>query len=261
MSLITIDAEKCNHDGLCVQACPVHIIEQQKGAVPFENPELTANCINCGHCVAICPTGALSHETLPADNFMPQPELPGSDSVENLLLGRRSVRIFRKKPVSREQLEKLLDVARKAPTASNSQNLSWVMIEDANVLDRVRELTLGWMGSDPKRARYLKAADLGKDVVLRGGTALAVACCPADYLWTETDCAIALTYMELLAASMQLGACWGGLVTAASWNVEGLNEVLGVPEGHKVGGALMLGQPARQYSLVPPRNPLRVTWK
>jgi nitroreductase/NAD-dependent dihydropyrimidine dehydrogenase PreA subunit len=261
MEIIQIDAAACNHDGLCVQACPVAVIEQVEGAVPRGAAGAADRCIRCGHCVAVCPTGALSNALTPAAGFLPMPgDLPTGDQTKALLTARRSVRGFRKAPVPRERLEQLLEVARRAPTASNSQKVSWVMIQAPDRLDRIRATTIDWLTLDPARAVYARAAEQGRDVVLRGATVLAVAYGPTDYAWTDVDCAIALTYMELYAASLGLGACWGGLVTMASRFTAGLAGELGVPEGTRVAGAMMLGIPRQKHFLIPPRNEVRVEW-
>ena len=59
MSLFMIDHEKCTRDGLCATDCPANIIAMNEhGPEPVEGAE--QSCINCGHCVAICPYGALT---------------------------------------------------------------------------------------------------------------------------------------------------------------------------------------------------------
>jgi nitroreductase/NAD-dependent dihydropyrimidine dehydrogenase PreA subunit len=259
--MITIDAQKCARDGLCVQACPVNLIRMDGGAVPEEIGGAADRCIRCGHCVAVCPANALDNALTPAKDYRPVPgDRPDAEAMENLLVSRRSARAFRNKPIAREQLERLLEAARRAPTASNAQQLSWTMIRDPQRLDRVRELSIEWMSGNPARSHYVEAARQGRDVILRNATALAVVHGPADYLWTAIDGTIALTYMELLAATMGLGTCWAGLVTAASAAIPDLLPALGVPAGNKVGGAIMLGHPRLKHLLVPPRNAARVTW-
>ena len=261
MALITIDPAKCNHDGLCVQACPAFIITMEKGGLPETVAGTESRCIGCGHCVAVCPTEALDNSLAPRKDFLPVPaDRPGADEVEGLLLARRSVRGFRKEPVDRKQLERLLEAARRAPTASNSQQVSWTMVRDPEMLVRIRKLTEGWMATIPRLEHYAEAERNGKDSVLRGAPVLAVAHSPKGYLWADTDCAIALTYMELLAASMGLGACWGGLATSAANLVPELAELLEIPEDHKVCGTLMLGLPRQKHLSIPPRNPAKVTW-
>ncbi|MGD9950315.1 MAG: nitroreductase family protein [Desulfobulbus sp.] len=261
MSFITIDSSKCNQDGLCVQSCPVALLKQEKGGFPFVLTTDTENCILCGHCVTVCPKGALSHCLLSQEDFLAVPDnQASSESMEALLISRRSVRSFKKMPIPHQHLERLLEISRRAPTASNSQKINWSIITGVDSLQQIQKFTLEWLATDPTRAHHIEAAAKGRDVVLRGGTALVVAYCPEDYIWTETDCAIALTYMELLAASMQIGACWGGLVTMASRHLTELKEILGVPERHNVGGALMLGLPKQKHYLIPPRNEAHVTW-
>lgn len=261
MTFIHINPGKCNKDGLCVQSCPVALIDQEKGGIPFVNAPEIERCILCGHCVAVCPKGALSHSLLSREGFLPVPEnQAGPESLEALLISRRSIRGFQKRPIPHQQLERLLEISRRAPTASNSQKIGWNMIESPDRLEQIRKLALAWLATDPTRAHHLNAAAKGRDVILRGATALAVTSCPEDYIWTETDCTIALTYMELLAASMQLGACWGGLVSLASRQLPELKNVLGVPEQHSIGGVLMLGLPRQKHYLVPPRKKANVMW-
>jgi len=261
MPLITINPNTCNHDGLCVAACPAGILRLGADRLPEVAPGAAERCIRCGHCVTVCPRDALRHAALPRETFLPVPSRrPGADEMENLLLSRRSVRAFRREPVPRAQLERLVETARRAPTASNSQNVSWVIVQDPDRLERVRELSLQWMDSDGRRPHHVEAAKKGRDVILRGGTALAVAHAPAAYAWTDVDCAIALTYMELLASAMGFGACWGGLVTLAAAAIPALPEVLGVPAENRVGGALMLGLSRQRHYLIPPRNAARVAW-
>ena len=65
MQPITVDQEKCNHDGLCVKACPTRVIEltSQKD-LPAPVNDFKEYCLACGHCLAVCPTGAFSLDWL-----------------------------------------------------------------------------------------------------------------------------------------------------------------------------------------------------
>ena len=63
--LFYIDAEKCNRDGICVEACGRRLIEMgEADSVPTQIADAKELCINCGHCVAVCPSGALALHTM-----------------------------------------------------------------------------------------------------------------------------------------------------------------------------------------------------
>ena len=261
MNFISIHPEKCTRCGLCVQSCPVVLIRQDKAELPVAEAAEVGNCILCGHCAAVCPNDALTHALLPRQDFVQTtPKDISADALKDLLLSRRSVRIYKKDPVPREQLEQLLQVCAHAPSASNSQKTEYSVITTAKTLDRIRELTLDWLRQNRNGSFYAKAADEGNDVIMRGGTCLVVAHSPKDYAWNITDSTIALTYMELYAAAMNLGVCWAGLVTIAAQNTPELNRVLGVPEDRITAGALILGRPRQKHFLVPPRKNAAVTW-
>jgi len=65
-------SDTCTKDELCVAACPVDCIHPKKDEPRFEElPQLYVDpvaCIDCGACVAVCPTDSmLVLEDLPAE--------------------------------------------------------------------------------------------------------------------------------------------------------------------------------------------------
>jgi len=123
MSIFAVDHDKCNFCGLCAVECPAAIIViKRPEALPFMARGGEKFCINCGHCVAVCPPGAISLETMkPADCITVSKELlPTPEQVEHFLKSRRSVRVFKEEPVPRKILAKLIDIAHYAPSGRNS---------------------------------------------------------------------------------------------------------------------------------------------
>jgi len=121
MGLLTVDKEKCTRCGCCADVCPTRIID-----VDSEGPHVTGNrCIACGHCVAVCPTAALDNMKAPLAGQTPAGQLPvlDADTAARFLRSRRSVRSYKKDPVPRGKILQLLDIARLAPTGSNSQGV------------------------------------------------------------------------------------------------------------------------------------------
>ena len=84
----TIDQELCTQCGACVDDCPFHIIELAPD-FPALNPARAHHCIRCQHCLAVCPTGALSILGLSPADSLPLPEsLPAANQVAALIRGR-----------------------------------------------------------------------------------------------------------------------------------------------------------------------------
>jgi len=259
MSQITIDTNLCKKDGACVAVCPAGVLALNQQGFPEEVPD--TNCILCGHCVAVCPHDAFTHTGLPQEPFLPAAkELPAPAVIDGFLNSRRSVREFKDRPIARETLEALLDVARRAPTASNSQKLHWIVVEGGEKVRALSAEVMNWLRTSDSYPAMLAEWESGYDRVLRGAPTVVVACAPEDYGFGKQDCAIALTFLELAAEARGLGVCWAGYLTRVAALHAPLRQALSVPEGYAVCGGLMLGEHKYVYRLIPPRKPLSVQW-
>jgi nitroreductase/NAD-dependent dihydropyrimidine dehydrogenase PreA subunit len=259
MDFIKVDVATCKRDGMCAEVCPTGCIELDAEGLPRQAPE--ANCIACGHCVAVCPHGAMGNSRLDAGGVLPMPAgLPDAASVRGLMLSRRSVREYKDTPVTAATMAGLLDTARYAPTAVNTQKVSFVACLDPAKVREAACMTIEWLRGAGVYPWMVTAWDKGYDAVLRGAPAFVVAHCPADYTWGETDCVIAASYLELFAAASGLGACWAGLLTRAAQAGAALARFLGIPEGSVARAGLMLGYPKYRYQSIPPRQAAKVTW-
>lgn len=271
MTLFTIDESLCARDGLCARECPVSCIQWEKGGLPTENERTASRCIDCGHCMAVCPKGALQLTAFPspAKSFS-RKDLPTAEQAELLLASRRSVREYREDPVERDMLVRLLDIAEYAPSGHNARIVDWSVAESRDKVEAVCRSVAEWMDVEVKAkseqarkyflAGILRAWKRGTDMISRGAPALAVCHAPDTGATPREDAVIALTYLELAAHAQGLGACWGGLINFACDDYAPLRELLGVPEGNTVHGVLMLGRAKTRYSAIPPRKPARIHW-
>jgi nitroreductase/NAD-dependent dihydropyrimidine dehydrogenase PreA subunit len=270
MELLKIDKHLCTKCGICADACPASLI-----SVDADGPYATGTrqCIACGHCVAVCPFGALDNKNAHLSEQTPfdSANLVDAASATTFLRSRRSIRAYKPEPVPRETISRILDVARFAPTGGNSQGLSYIVISDRGDLKRISATTVDWMEGEVKRgspvAPYFEgivrnARKTGKDVILRGAPHLIVAVCDTEFPRGAENAHFAFAYAELFAPTVGAGTCWAGLFQGCAFSGYGpLIEALKIPARKKVAGGLMVGFPRYRYYRLVNRNPLDVTWR
>lgn len=274
MGLLTIDQEKCNKDGICVSECPRVIIRMQEGdGYPEIIPGGEETCMLCGHCVAVCPHGALSHAKVPIEDCPPiEKELTVNiEQAAQFLRTRRSIRFYQDKPVEKAKIQRLIEIARYAPTGSNTQLVEWLVFTDKEKIKELAGLAVDWMREvlkkDPEAAGapyvplVVAGWDAGYDAVLRSAPALVVAIAPEEARNGLVDLTISLSYFELAAPSLGLGTCWAGLVQHPLLTYQPLKEAMGLPDGYPHHYPMMLGYPKFKYHRLPERKLPKITWR
>jgi nitroreductase/NAD-dependent dihydropyrimidine dehydrogenase PreA subunit len=276
MNLFNVHQEKCTKCGNCAAACPRSLIELKEkkfSGFPFPIHGSDEDCINCGHCVVVCPHDALTHRTMAPDQCprLQEERLPPSPQVEHLLRYRRSVRAYQDKPVERELLEKLIDIARYAPSGHNSQPVHWLIIYDKNEVKRILEKVVAWARFARKKfpdvakalfiERSLEDYDSGKDSFLRNAPHIIVAHSSKGDTSAKTSCTIAMTYLQLAAFSNGLATCWDRYIMSAISSWPPLKNAIDLPQGHIIYEAMLIGYPKYKFYRLPHRNQPKITWR
>ncbi|MCX5810496.1 MAG: nitroreductase family protein [Proteobacteria bacterium] len=275
MGVLIIDENKCKKDGFCVKECPGRIIQLDGGnGYPQMVSWGESTCTSCGHCVAICPHGALSHTKVPvAECTVIKEELRiNEEKAEQFLRYRRSIRLYEDKPVEQEKIRRLIEVARYAPTAGNSQLVEWLVVTDKTTIKGVAsttaELIRKALNDEPRMAAVMpylplivKSWDEGYDSVLRNAPVVIVASAPKEAMNGMVDLTLALSYLTLMAPTMGLGTCLAGLVQRALLSSPSLKDTLGIPAEHPHYYPIMLGYTKAKYYRLPERKPPRITFK
>jgi nitroreductase/NAD-dependent dihydropyrimidine dehydrogenase PreA subunit len=293
MPEIVIDSTLCKGDGLCSTVCKFGVFRQVKsGEVPVVKDESRTRCIGCGQCVAICPRGAISHETYPdgSINAVSKDLIPGYEQVLELIRTRRSKRLFKDQPVEQELIDKILDAARFAPSGHNAQGTEFVVVQGSEHVKKVAGLAadgmrslaspfkspvgrmimrmiMGRRGADyvgnlaPELDHLAKAFDNGQDVILHEAPLLVLFSADrvSDFM-AAINANLALQNATLAAESLGIGSFYTGFIVMASRRSNAIAEYVGLPETHTIYGGLALGYPRLSFNRWPERKTAKTTW-
>lgn len=274
MAIIEINKETCIQCGICADECPALIIAFQPGTFPQQTEQAENACIRCGHCVAVCPNGSLNHRDSPLLKSLKILEklIVSPEQCEQLLKSRRSVRVFKNQPVSREIINHLIEDSRYAPTAHNAEEVEWLVIDSKKELDYIEELGIEWMWwtikNQPQVAasfnmeNMLKRQEANKNLLLRGAPVLVITHANTEVQGIASiDSATALGYLDLAANTCGLGTCWAGLVFIMANSFSPVKAALTLPENHAIFGCMMLGYNKHKYQRIPVRKQPSIIWR
>lgn len=269
---IDIAYERCILCGKCVRVCPAGILFRDEDGAGIGTRQIES-CIACGHCVAACPTGAVEHSLFPPQTLhaIDYTALPTPEQVLLLVKSRRSNRALTAGPIPAEWLERIVEAARYAPTASNSRQIRFTVVTDAEKLRQVGDMTVGIFDSIARKLtnpavkfilspflkglyaylpafrRLKREHDAGNDPILRKATALLVIHAPASNRFGCEDANLAYQNASLMAQSLGVSQIYMGFVLTAirQGGGERFAQITGA-EG-RVHAVMALGIPAFQY--------------
>ncbi len=277
MGKMEIDSGKCISCQECVAVCPsIFISEGEKIRIVDEE-----YCTLCGHCLAVCQVEAIEHEDLDRKQFV---EAPGEGSISpgtlySFLRSRRSVRVFSGKNVSREELEKLIDIARYAPTGHNSQNFEFLVIQQKEIIRHLGQNTAIFFGNlykmlsapsvhlPPWLKSHMRGFRLnweyyqaGRDRIFRDAPALIIIHAPAENVSSAQNCHLAMAHIMLQAHAMGLGTCIIGYFLTAAERDPSIIRELDIPQGNKIFTCCTVGYPLLKFRKLVQRKPPVVRW-
>jgi nitroreductase len=180
-----------------------------------------------------------------------------------LVKTRRSVRCYKPDPVADEDIEKIIEAARWAPSGFNSQLWEFVVVKDprlkseiaevvgAAFSDIVKSMPPSERRDDTSGRRAVFGWEKAPVFIIVFGDTRVRACSPvppvktSDEKWTSvfiSSLAIAFQYAALAAACLGLGSQWVSAVGIPSVR-ERIMEILGIPPEMKIYDMMALGYP------------------
>ena len=155
---------------------------------------------------------------------------------------RQSVRSYSGKPVEKEKIEKCLEAARLAPSASNSQPWKYIVVDEEELKNKVADATFDKVVKFNKfvlQAPVIIVIVLEKPKLITqiGGEI-------KKREWPFMDIGITSEHFCLQAAELGLGTCMIGW-----FNQKRIQELLNIPKKKTIGLLITLGYAPDDYAL------------
>ena len=187
------------------------------------------SCIACGKCVQVCPAGIMVRST----------DGKGIEAVrtDRCIGCGHCVDVC---PIPDEALQRIVEAARYAPTASNSRQVSFTLVTEPEQLLRIADFTVGVFASTARKllhpvvrtllkplrpdlyryaARFAEIErehEAGNDPILRRATALLIIHTPASNRFGCEDANLAYQNASLMAESLGVSQIYMGFVLTAA---------------------------------------------
>ncbi|MDO4575130.1 MAG: nitroreductase family protein [Planctomycetia bacterium] len=262
---IQVNSDQCIRCGLCLKDCLAKLLAFGDDGLPAYVPGGAARCFRCQHCMAVCPQGALSWSGKNPEDSPLLGTVCSPETLQNLLYQRRSIRSYLRKNVESEKFARLREAMAFVPTGCNDHRLFFACSDDLAVTDMFREaarkavlekIASGTLpGQIAHFANMKPALDAGVDIYFRNAPHFVAIAVPPDAKDAHIDPYIAATQFELLAGSMGLGTCWGGMATDLFLAIPELQENLDLPDGVDLKIVMLFGYPSVKYARIPQPEP------
>ena len=286
----SINQELCKKCKFCIEVCPCNIIEFKNEKVSFI-AEREKICLKCGQCMAICSTKAIKIEDLSYENQLF--DLPENKVLYNefkdFLATRRSVRNFKEKPVSKEDLQQIIDSVAYAPYGSAPNKVNITVVNNRKTIEsslpyisEFLDNIVKWLESPFKRfvIKLKKGAEtfntidnhlypIAKlenykleygDRITRNAPTIIIFHANKAAEEHTNNSIIYATYAMLAAHSLGLGATMNGLVPAGINKLKKVKDIFKIPENHEAIISVIIGHPKYKYKRAVKREKTNVSW-
>lgn len=263
--MVEINQERCVGCGACARDCFGKAIRMADNKA-----SIIRECMQCGHCVALCPVKAVSipeYDMEGVEEYNPQTFHVEPENLLHAVKFRRSIRNYRQDKIERDKAGRVLEAGRYTATARNMQDCTFIFVQ--NTLEEFRELLWGQMPevvaqlhkNAPAYARIFgrfyenwKKNPCDDSLFFHAPAFLAIA---SD---NPLDGGLAAANIENMAVAEGLGVLYSGYLMRIVNSSTQLKEWLGM-EDKTASCCMLLGYPAVSYRRTAPRGKGHIVWK
>ncbi len=155
----------------------------------------------------------------------------------NLVKKRQSTRRFLDKPVERDKIERCIEAARLAPSATNTQPWKFIVVDNPELREKVANKTFSQIVSFNRFS--LQAPVLIVITSNRMNLSNKITQTLKNRELTPIDIGITAAHLTLQAAEEGLGTCFMGW-----FNEKGVKKLLNIPASKRVELIIAMGYPA-----------------
>ncbi|MBS7625086.1 MAG: nitroreductase family protein [Candidatus Bathyarchaeia archaeon] len=146
---------------------------------------------------------------------------------------RRSIRAFTREEVTDEEIEKILEAARWAPSAGNIQPWEFIIVRRPDIKREIARAALNQTFIEEAPVVIVVCADEFRSSRVYGSR--------GANLYCIQDTAAAIENILLAACALGLGACWVG-----AFYEEEVRQILKIPKGLRPVAIVPIGHPAER---------------
>jgi nitroreductase len=161
------------------------------------------------------------------------------ETIMDIIKRRKSIRVYKDKPLPKDVINSLLEAAKYAPTARNMQELEYKVISGKALMEKLSD---GIMKAVQQEGMPLKGPPGAKPDFFHGAPLLILVAAPKDNHWAPTDAALAVQNIMLYATSQNLGACFIGMAQLINRDAASL-KALHVADNMHIVAAVICGYP------------------
>ncbi|MBN2179918.1 MAG: nitroreductase family protein [Deltaproteobacteria bacterium] len=311
------EIEKCTHCRACYESCPTSCIQwDEVNKIPYATGygDIELACLSCNNCEAVCPAQCIRtrgeyrvlhgrYKTVEerfGEMYPPCPFGEGDltrnfadieaelTETEKVIYRRRSIRLFKKKPVPKELLQRIIEAARFAPSAGNNTPWKFIVLTNKKLIEKIdRQSTklldvVKWMYARKSLWRtiavtlfsYLqvnnmdqrpiaaieKAHQIGGSITWGAPVVIYVLADRRAIGSADLDTGLAAENLVLAAHSLGLGTCFIGLTSNALKYMPWLRKELGITYPYKLVTSICVGYPRGKLDNPVWRGKVPIDW-